>query len=141
MESSERQMEAGGSGAAPPGGRSGHLHHAHGVGVTGARAPAAQDTNVHFPGASPGSLPRCALPCSRRLTDIHGEVDAQVDVLGPHVVGRLGVEHGEDAAVQVRLAGRLGVTGHGQDGRTGPVPGDQVGGPADTIKCYFRSND
>jgi len=36
-------MKEGGSGAAPPGGRSGHLNHAHGVGVTGAGAPAGQD--------------------------------------------------------------------------------------------------
>lgn len=45
-------------------------------------------------------------------------------------MGGLGVEDWEDAAVQVGLASCLGVTGHGQDGGTGPVPGDQVGGPA-----------
>lgn len=66
------------------------------------------------------------------LTHIHGAVDAHVDVLCPHVVGGLGVEDGEDAAVQVGLASRLGVTGHGEDGGAGPVPGDQVGGPAHT---------
>lgn len=29
------------------------------------------------------------------------------------------------------LACRLGVAGHGEDGSTGPVPGEQVCGPAD----------
>ena len=65
----------------------------------------------------------------RRLTHLHSEVDAQVDVLSPHVVGGLVVEHGEDAAVQVGLAGRLPATGYGDDGGAGAVPGDQVGGP------------
>lgn len=46
-------------------------------------------------------------------------------------MGGLVVEDGEDASVQVGLAGRLAVTGHGDDGRAGAVPGDQVGGPAD----------
>lgn len=64
------------------------------------------------------------------LTHVHGEVDAHVDVLGPHIVGGLGVQDGEDAAIQVSLASCLGVTGHGQDWGTRPVPGDQVGRPA-----------
>ncbi len=48
-------------------------------------------------------------------------------LLSPHVMGGLGVEDGEDAAVQVGLASCLSVTGHSKDGGTGPVPGDQVG--------------
>lgn len=47
-------------------------------------------------------------------------------------MGVLVVQDWEDATVQVGLSGRLGVTGHCDDGRTGPVPGDQVGGPAHT---------
>lgn len=68
------------------------------------------------------------------LAHIHGTVDTHVNVLGPHIVGRLGVENGEDAAVQVGLASRLSVTGHSKDGGAGPVPGDQVGGPVRTHK-------
>lgn len=45
-------------------------------------------------------------------------------------MGGFRVEDGEDAPVQVGLASRLSVTGHGEDGGAGPVPGDQVGGPA-----------
>lgn len=68
------------------------------------------------------------------LTHFHGEVDTQVHILCPHVVGGLGVEDREDAAVQVGLASCLGVTGHSKDGGTGPVPGEKVGGPAYTHK-------
>jgi len=46
-------------------------------------------------------------------------------------VGGLVEQHGEDAAVQVGLARRLGVTRHGDDGGAGAVPGDQVGRPAE----------
>lgn len=61
------------------------------------------------------------------LTHFHGKVDAHVHVLGPNIVGWLGVEHREDAAVEVRLASGLSVPGHSQDGSARPVPGDQVG--------------
>lgn len=61
------------------------------------------------------------------LTQFHGEVDAHVHVLCPHIVGRLGVENREDAAVQVGLASGLSVPGHSQDGSARAVPGDQVG--------------
>lgn len=67
----------------------------------------------------------CATPPP--LTHFHGKVDAHVHVLGPHVVGRLGVQNREDAAVQVGLASGLSVPGHSQDGSTRPVPGEQVG--------------
>lgn len=66
--------------------------------------------------------PRC-------LTDVHGKIDPQVHILGPHVVGRLVVEHGEDAAEQMSLSGRLLITGHGDDWGTRAVPGDQMSGP------------
>lgn len=68
------------------------------------------------------------------LTHFHGKVDAHVYVLGPHIVGGLGVENREDTAVQVRLASSLSVPGHSQDGSTRPVPGDQVGWSAHTHK-------
>lgn len=67
-----------------------------------------------------------------KLTHLHGEVDAHVDVLCPDVVGGLVVEDGEDAAVQVALAGGLLVTRHGHDGGAWAVPGQQVGRPATT---------
>ncbi|TNN81975.1 hypothetical protein EYF80_007621 [Liparis tanakae] len=51
-----------------------------------------------------------------------GKVHAQVNVLGPHIVGRFGVEHRVDAAVQVGLVGGLGAASHGHDGGPGPVP-------------------
>ena len=78
----------------------------------------------------------CAIPS---LTHIHGEVDTHVDVLCPHVVGGVSVEHREDAAVQVSLASCLSVTAHGDDGGTGPVPGDQVGGPAHVHRYIFAN--
>lgn len=65
-----------------------------------------------------------------KLTHFHGKVDAHVNVLCPHVVGGLVVEDGEDAAVQVALSCGLIVTGHGNDGGAGAVPGDELGGPA-----------
>jgi len=68
------------------------------------------------------------------LTHFHCKVDAHVNVFCPHVVGGLGVEDWEDPAVQVGLARRLGITGHSEDWSTGPVPGDQVGRPANTPK-------
>lgn len=88
-------------------------------------------SSLFFPCSSAllnGCTTRSELP--QTLTHVHGKVDAHVDILCPHIVGGLGVEDWEDAAVQVGLASCLGVTGHGQDGGTGPVPGDQVGGPA-----------
>lgn len=66
---------------------------------------------------------------SGRLTHLHGEIDAEVDVLGPDVVGGLGVQHGEDTAVKVALPGCLFVTGDSNDGGTGPVLGEQMSRP------------
>lgn len=115
----ERWMKVKGESGAARFGCSGNQNHTHGVGVTGARTPASQDDdNISL------------FEEATDFTHIHGKVDAHVHVLCPHVVGRLGVEHREDAAVQVSLAGCLGITGHGKDGGTRPVPGDQVGGPA-----------
>lgn len=74
------------------------------------------------------------------LTHIHGKVDTHVDVLCPHVIGRLRVQDREYATVQVSLTSSLGVTGHSKDGGTGPVPGDQVGGPARTHKYRQKVN-
>lgn len=71
---------------------------------------------------------------SSSLTHVHGKVDTQVDILGPHIVGGGSIQDREDAAVQVSLASCLGITGHSDDGGTGPVPGQQVGGPAQTQK-------
>lgn len=107
-------------------GYSRHQNHTHGVGVTRAWAPAGQDDDniSHFEEAS-------------GLAHIHGKVDAHVDVVCPHIVGGLGVEDGENAAVQVGLASRLGVTSHSKDGSTWPVSGDQVGGPANTQNVYL----
>lgn len=62
------------------------------------------------------------------LTHLQGEVDAEVDILGPDIVGRLGVQHGVDTAVQMGLTGGLATAGHSDDGGTGPVPGQQVDG-------------
>lgn len=56
------------------------------------------------------------------LTNFQGKVHAQVNVLGPDVVGRFGVEHRIDTAVQVGLAGGLATAGHSDDGGAGPVP-------------------
>lgn len=61
------------------------------------------------------------------LTHVHGRVDTHVNVLCPHIMGGLAVEDREDSTVQVGLASRLCITGHSEDGGTGPVPGDQVG--------------
>lgn len=98
---------------------SGHQNDTHGVGVTGAWAPAGQDDdNITLFEEASG------------LAHIHGKVDTHVNVLCPHIVGGLGVEHGEDSPVEVGLASCLGITGHREDGGAGPVPGDQVGGPA-----------
>lgn len=77
---------------------------------------------------------------NRPLTHFHSEVDTLVHVLGPHVVRWFGVEDGEDAAVQVALTGSLSVTGHGEDRGAGPVPGDQVGGPAQTQRQLSTSS-
>ncbi len=63
------------------------------------------------------------------LTNVHGKIDPQVHILGPHVIGSLVVEHGEDAAEQMSLSGRLLVTGHSDDWGTRAVPGDQMSGP------------
>lgn len=90
--------------------------HTHGVGIARAWAPTGQDDH-HISLLEEPSL----------LAHFHGEVDPEVDVLGPDVVGRLVVEDGEDPAIQVCLAGGLAVTGHSNDGGAGPVPGDQVG--------------
>lgn len=65
------------------------------------------------------------------LTSFHGKVHTQVNILCPDIIGRLGVEHGVDTTVQVGLAGGLATAGHGNDGGTGPVPGQHVSGPAD----------
>lgn len=56
------------------------------------------------------------------LTNFQGKVDTQVNVLRPDVVGRFGVEHRIDTAVQVGLAGGLATASHSNDGGTGPVP-------------------
>jgi len=74
------------------------------------------------------------------LTVVEGKVDPQVHVLCPHVVGGLGVEDGVDAAVQVGLAGRLTAPGHGDDGRPGTVPGQQVGGPVRRNKANMMDD-
>ena len=68
------------------------------------------------------------------LTHLHGEVDAEVDVFGPDIVGGLGVLHGEDAAVEVALPRGLPITRDRDDGGAGPVPGDQVSGPSSKKK-------
>lgn len=56
------------------------------------------------------------------LTNFQGKVHTQVNVLCPDVVGRFGVEHRINTAVQVGLAGGLATAGHSNDGSTGPVP-------------------
>lgn len=65
-----------------------------------------------------------------KLTNFHGKVYTQVNILGPDVVGRLGVEHRVDTTVQVSLAGSLTTAGHSDDGGTGPVPRQHVSRPA-----------
>lgn len=74
---------------------------------------------------------RChRVPADRSpLTNIHAQVHAEVHILRPRAVGWIFAEHGEDAAVEVGLAGRLVVTGHGDDGSARAVPGHQVCGP------------
>lgn len=97
-----------------------HLNHAHGVGVTRAGTPASQDDdNVALLEETSG------------LAHFHCEIDSHIDILCPNIMRGLGVQDREDPTVEVGLASRLGVTGHGEDGSTGPVPGEQVGRPAD----------
>lgn len=134
---------------------SSHQNHTHGVGVTRAWTPAGQDDhNVPlleeasdlawkcnqklFRKAVVKRMPRaqsCPVDngCMRTLqqtpTHFHGEVHSHVNILRPHVIGWICVQDRENAAVQVGLASCLSVTGDGQDGSAGPVPGDQVCGP------------
>lgn len=61
-------------------------------------------------------------PHTSMLTNFQGKVHAQVNVLRPDIVGRFGVEHRIDAAVQVGLASGLATAGHSNDGGAGPVP-------------------
>lgn len=63
------------------------------------------------------------------LTNFHGKIDPQVHILSPHVIRRIVVEYGEDAAVQMSLPGRLLVTGHGYDRSAWAVSGDQMSRP------------
>lgn len=77
----------------------------------------------------------CTRTCPQTPTHFHGKVHAHVNVLCPHIVGGLCVQDRKDATVQVGLASRLSVTGDGEDGSAGPVPGDQVCGPGDVQTC------
>lgn len=65
-------------------------------------------------------------------THFHCKVDTIVNIFCPHIIGGLGIEDGEDSTVQVSLPSCLGITSHGEDGGAGPVPGNQVGRPANT---------
>lgn len=141
-----------------PCGGSSHQNHTHGVGVTGAGTPASQDDDdialleeasdlawklnqKYFQNATFNLISSVETSCTDPVvavqepahtrTHFHGKVNAHVNVLCPHIIGWFSVQDRKDAAVQVGLACRLGVTGHGEDGSTGPVPGDQVCGPAD----------
>lgn len=64
------------------------------------------------------------------LTDLQGEIHTHVNVLCPNVIGWFDVEHGVDAAVEVRLAGGLSTAGDSNDGCTGSVPRQHVSRPA-----------
>lgn len=90
--------------------------------------------SVRKPQAPVRKAPRTRLKPGRRrsptLTHFQGEIHPHVDVLGPDVVGGLGVENGVDAAVQVGLAGRLAAAGDSDDGGAGAVPRQHVSRPA-----------
>lgn len=73
------------------------------------------------------------------LTDLQGEIHADVDVFCPNVIGRFGVEHGVDAAVKVRLAGGLSTAGDSDDGCTGSVPRQHVSRPEQKKKTSERN--
>lgn len=55
------------------------------------------------------------------LTQLQGKADTQVHILSPHIIGRLVVEDGEDATVQMALTCCLLVPGHSHDEGTRPV--------------------
>jgi len=74
----ERQIRGRSAGGLPCRWSSGHWDHAHGVGVAGARTPASQH-NDHV----------SRLEEATCFAHFHGEVDPQVDVLCPHVMGWL----------------------------------------------------
>lgn len=78
-----------------------HWDDTHGVGVSRAGTPASQNDH-HI----------TSLEESTSFTDIHGEVDPQVHVLGPHIIRWAVVVYGENTTVKMSLSSCLFITSH-----------------------------